>query len=129
MYMRNSRFIALLMLIVGVMLTLHASTRADPTQDKCTDKCVERTYFIDSPGLNCYSYTPASCERCVAGRCLLPASTNPTCKDQLDRTRFITYEAGTCTPKCNLNLNSSSEASQPTGEITADVMITLWLCQ
>ena len=111
------------------MLVCRSTVWADPPPEMCSDKCAERSYFIDSPSLQCYSFDPDSCSYCGPnGRCLTPTSDTKTCQDVIDRTTLTVYLNG-CSPKCNLNFGQKSEATKSTAKQDSQAMITKWICK
>lgn len=119
----DSRLLASVMVVAGVLLMVHGFGFAAEGYDKCSTHCWERSYLVHSPDLKCYSHIPASCVQCgLVGRCRDLIGPYPdSCVmrfDLLPRVDQNVYPAGCCMPLCDLNLNNYAESGTPIGSCT-----------
>lgn len=128
----DSRVLAAMLAVTGAFLVTQGAVFADPVGDGCSDRCQQKSYFIGSPSLVCSTYDPATCINCTfAGRCVdFVGPPLPSCSPQTSLTTVTSYGAGCCTPKCNLDLRSTAEATAPNPncEISSVVTVNLHLC-
>lgn len=74
----NGRFLALFTLAVGVVCLAYSAVTADPAANQgCTNVCQMKQWFIVTTSLNAIQLTPAYCQFCVDGGCLLVPNTDP----------------------------------------------------
>lgn len=127
MRLRDGRFLAAVLMAAGV-LVVGRTALADPPDDGCSNRCQERTSFIDS-ALLCYTYSEPDCVNCVNGRCKdsLVGPIQP-CKSLIDRVTVKTYPKGSCTPICNLNVGSRSESTAPTMGVPTSAEVSKNIC-
>lgn len=123
----DSRSLALVMAVTGALLTVHGIVFAVPTSDGCCNWCQGQNFFIQSPGLFCRSYNPSTCWPCTDGRCQnFVGPPLPTCQQSNTLTTTLqSFNAGCCNPSCDLNLNSWSQASDPSTGCTANATTTV----
>ncbi|MCI0701622.1 MAG: hypothetical protein L0241_11120 [Planctomycetia bacterium] len=122
-YRRSCAFFAL---AISVVLLTKGVMLADPPAENCVTKtCEEGVWFIESPDLRCYTFEKAECAWCFQGRCVSSGPTQPFCKKNATKQVFLwPWQLGTaCAPKCDLPLNSYSEATEPQGKFEAGAFV------
>jgi hypothetical protein len=127
----DRRVLATVLAAAGTVLVAHGVVFADPPGDSCSNVCQQQGSFIESPSLECYTYTPTTCVKCVDGRCIdFVGPPLPFCVPQVeDRTRGRRYDAGCCNPSCNLILNGTSQATDPSACTVRDLVdVTRYVC-